>query len=120
MDQQPITFGSYRFETHTGRLWNDVQEIRLTPKASAVLGVLIGRAGTPVTKQELFSAVWGKTVVTDDALVTCIQELRKAFADDARQPSFIETRHRAGYRFIANLDDCSPRETATSLSPTAI
>jgi adenylate cyclase len=118
---QHVTFGSYRFETHTGRLWNDVQEIRLTPKASAVLGVLIGRAGSPVTKQELFSAVWGKTVVTDDALVTCIQELRKAFADDARQPSFIETRHRSGYRFIANLGDSIQREaTSSALAPTAI
>ena len=38
------------------------------------------------------------------ALVTCIQELRKALGDDSKQPLFIETRHRMGYRFVAPID----------------
>jgi adenylate cyclase len=107
---QHVTFGPYSFELHTGRLWKDTREVRLTRKAAAVLGVLIERAGHPVMKQDLFASVWGKTVVTDDALVTCIQELRKALADDA-----LETRHRRGYRFIANLLAQTP-----PLSPAAI
>ena len=45
--------------------------------------------------------MWRGTVVSDDALVTCIQELRKALGDDSRQPVYIETRHRHGYRFVA-------------------
>jgi adenylate cyclase len=116
-----LSFGPYRFEPHTARLWNDAHEIRLTPKAAAVLRVLIERGGHPVTKQELFDAVWGRTVVTDDALVTCIQELRKAFADDARQPRYIQTRHRQGYLFIAEptvapaqSTDLSPRQGTPS------
>ncbi|HUI82867.1 MAG TPA: tetratricopeptide repeat protein, partial [Candidatus Binatia bacterium] len=60
-------------------------------------------AGEPVSRETLFASVWTDAVVTDDALTTCIQELRKAFADDARQPRFIETRHRRGYRFVAEL-----------------
>jgi adenylate cyclase len=47
--------------------------------------------------------VWRGTVVGDDALVTCIQELRKALGDDSKQPRFIETRHRLGYRFVAEV-----------------
>ena len=43
-----------------------------------VLGALLERPGEPVSKQELFANVWRGTVVSDDALVTCIQELRKA------------------------------------------
>jgi TolB-like protein/Tfp pilus assembly protein PilF len=47
--------------------------------------------------------LWGDVIVGDDALTSCIQELRKALRDDAKQPRFIETRHRRGYRFIAEL-----------------
>ena len=36
----------------------------------------------------------------DAALVTCIQELRRALKDDARHPRYIETLHRRGYRFV--------------------
>ena len=62
---------------------------------------LLERPGAPVSKQELFASVWRGTVVSDDALVTCIQELRKALGDDSKQPIYIETRHRLGYRFAA-------------------
>ena len=80
---QQVSFGRYRFEPATGRLWADQREIKLTRKAASVLGLLVERAGQPVTKQELFASVWSNTVVSDDALTTCIQELRKALGDDA-------------------------------------
>ena len=64
-----------------------------------MLGTLLERPGEPVSKSELFASVWRGTVVSDDALVTCIQELRRALGDDSKQPVYIETRHRLGYRF---------------------
>ena len=54
-----------------------------------------------MTKEALLAAAWPDTVVTDDSLVSCIQELRKALTDDSKNPRCIETRHRRGYRFIA-------------------
>jgi TolB-like protein/Flp pilus assembly protein TadD len=116
---QGVSFGSYRFDGGTGRLWSGTQEIRLTPKASAVLRVLVASAGKPVTKEELFSAVWNDTIVSDDALTSCIQELRKALADDSKQPRFIETRHRRGYRFVAALLETSPESIPGSPSAAA-
>ncbi|HEU5195802.1 MAG TPA: AAA family ATPase, partial [Methylomirabilota bacterium] len=77
--------------------------VDLTPRAAAVLAVLIGRAGQLVTRRELFEAVWGDTVVSDAALTACIKELRGALGDDATRPRFIETRHRRGYRFAASI-----------------
>ncbi len=104
MSRQHLSFGRYRFEPATARLWAEAREIKLTRKAAAVLGLLVEHAGQPVTKQDLFASVWGNTVVSDDALTTCIQELRKALGDDAKQPRYIETRHRYGYCFVAELD----------------
>src|SRR5687768_16790909 len=101
--EQGIGFGRYRFDVETGRLWSGAVEVRLTPKASAVLKELVTHAGTPVSKENLFSTVWNGTAVSDDALTSCIQELRRALEDDAKQPRFIETRHRRGYRFAATI-----------------
>ncbi|HEY6123472.1 MAG TPA: winged helix-turn-helix domain-containing protein [Steroidobacteraceae bacterium] len=102
--QAQVTFGSFRFEPATARLWEHDSEVKLTRKAALVLGALLERPGAPVSKQELFASVWRGTVVSDDALVTCIQELRKALGDDSKQPLYIETRHRLGYRFAAAVE----------------
>jgi adenylate cyclase len=105
--EQGVNFADYRFDFETGRLWSGEREIRLTPKASAVLKVLVTHAGKPVTKEELFASVWNDTVVSDDALTSCVQELRRALADDSKQPRFIETRHRRGYQFVAQLTEAT-------------
>jgi pimeloyl-ACP methyl ester carboxylesterase/DNA-binding winged helix-turn-helix (wHTH) protein len=116
LGEQAVSFGEYRFETDTGRLFTGVREIRLTPKASAVLKHLILRAGEPVSKDDLFATVWSGTAVSDDALTSCIQELRRALEDNPRQPRFIETRHRRGYQFVAALSS-SPRATLSGPAP---
>ena len=67
--EQGISFGDYRFEVETGRLWTGSQEVRLTPKASAVLAMLVARAGQPVSKEDLFATVWSDAAVSDDALM---------------------------------------------------
>ena len=108
-----VGFGGYRFQPGTGQLWLGGEEVRLTPKAVEVLKVLVTNAGAPVSKHDLFAAVWPDVAVTDDALTTCIQELRRVLSDDAKHPTFIETRHRRGYRFIAPVS-VQPREAATA------
>lgn len=111
-----LTFNHFSFEPATARLWENGNEVRLTRKAALVLGALLERPGSPVSKQELFANVWRGTVVSDDALVTCIQELRKALGDDSKQPLYIETRHRLGYRFAAPVKGLSviPSEVAAA------
>src|SRR5688572_14638652 len=100
---QNVNFDPFSFETSAGRLWCGAQEVRLTPKAAAVLNALVAQAGEPVSKEALFSSVWRDAVVSDDALISVIQELRRALADDPKRPRFIETRHRRGYRFVARV-----------------
>ena len=99
-----LSFGSFRFEPATGAaVERATARSSSRAKPRAVLG-RARRARRPAGHQGgLFAAVWSDTVVSDDALTTCIQELRKALGDDAKQPRFIETRHRRGYRFVAEL-----------------
>jgi TolB-like protein len=99
MPDRALTFGRYRLQPRGG-LMSGRREIKLTPKALALLSFLAERPGEVISKDDLFAAVWPETTVGDAALVTCIQELRGALRDDARQPRYIETLHRRGYRFI--------------------
>jgi len=99
MDRQ-ITFGRVRFDPCTGELRRDDSVTKLTPRAAAVLCALAERPQQLVTKRELFDRVWTGRVVSDDALTSCIQELRGALEDDARHPRYIETSHRRGYRLL--------------------
>jgi DNA-binding winged helix-turn-helix (wHTH) protein len=101
--EQELRFGPYRFTPQTGQLWRGKHEVKLTPKALALLHTLVTRSGQVVTKDELFHAVWPDTVVSDDALTSCMQELRRALGEDARQPRYIETVHRRGFRFIGKV-----------------
>ena len=74
---------------------------RLEPKVMEVLLCLASRPGEPVTKDTILKSVWPETFVSDDVLTRSISELRRAFADDAREPRFIETIPKRGYRLVA-------------------
>jgi pimeloyl-ACP methyl ester carboxylesterase/DNA-binding winged helix-turn-helix (wHTH) protein len=114
--ERGVAFGDYRFDADSGRLWSGTREIRLTPKASAVLEQLVRHAGQPVSKDHLFATVWNGAAVSDDALTSCIQELRRSLDDDPKQPRFIETRHRRGYRFIARLSPSASADAGGDLA----
>ena len=112
-----IRFGRYRFHPTQG-LTRGRQEVRVTPKSLAVLRRLLEHSGDVITREELFRDVWPDTAVSEAALTTCIQELRRALADDARHPKYIETVHRRGFRFLASssADDTTPFEREPHLA----
>ena len=41
--EQRLRFGTFQFDMDSGRLWAGQEEVRLTPKAAAVLKVLLAR-----------------------------------------------------------------------------
>lgn len=105
---QVISFGTFRLLPRTGELWRGGTEVKLTPRAAAVLALLLERAQQIVTKQELLDKVWEGSAVGDEALTSCVQELRRALDDDARKPRYIETRYRRGYRLIIPVGTSAP------------
>src|SRR5262245_29713677 len=115
-----ILFAPFRLDLRNQCLWRDDRVITLTPKAYAVLLCLLKHHGQLVTKEELLNAVWPETYVTDAALKVCIGELRKALGDDARQPRFIETSHRRGYRCIGTItEERDEKRQGAHASPTS-
>lgn len=73
----------------------------------AVLSQLATAGGEVVTRNELFDGVWRGAVVSDDALTQCVVELRKAFADSARDARMIETIPGVGFRLVPAVEKLS-------------
>ncbi|MET0553205.1 MAG: alpha/beta fold hydrolase [Vicinamibacteria bacterium] len=99
-----FSFASFQLDLATGRLAGPDGPVPLSPKALSVLEHLIARRGRLIRKDELLAAVWPGVFVGGGALKVCISEIRRALGDDARQPRIIETAHRRGYRFVAEVE----------------
>ncbi len=76
-----------------------------------VLVRLAQQPGQVVSREQLLAAAWADTFVTDDVLKRSI-ELRRALGDDARQPVYIETIPKGGYRLIAPVVTDAPSDPA--------
>lgn len=95
--------GAVLFDPANQLLTISGERARLSPKAFSVLQYLHEHKQKLVTKDDLLSAVWPKVFVTDAVLKVAVGELRKALDDHPKQPTFIETVHRKGYRFIGEM-----------------
>lgn len=88
-----------------GCLTRDGKEISLRRQALSVLFFLLENRPRLVTKEELMEAIWQGTAVTDNALVQCIVDIRRALGDDSHHPRFIKTIPKVGYRFIGPVEE---------------
>ncbi|HEX6190638.1 MAG TPA: winged helix-turn-helix domain-containing protein, partial [Pyrinomonadaceae bacterium] len=90
----------------------DGVERHLRPQPFQVLIYLLEQRERVVPKKELMDHVWRETAVGDNALEQCLAEIRKVLGDDSRNPRFIKTVPRAGYRFIGKVEEVNASEIA--------
>jgi TolB-like protein len=98
---QRFKVGQWTVVPDINSLKRDGRTVRLEPKVMQVLLRLAEQPGEVVTKEQLIRRVWAETFVTQDVLTRSISELRKAFEDNAREPSYIQTVAKGGYRILA-------------------
>lgn len=91
----------FELDVEGGQLIGPTGVVPLRRQVLLTLCHLLQRAPDLVPNDELLDAVWGRQAISPNVVPQAMRELRRAFGDDAREPRFIETRHRLGYRFIA-------------------
>ena len=107
----PLTGGPiYRcddveIDSAQGYLKRGGREQYLRQQSFHVLLYLLERRQRLITKEELIENFWHDTAVTDNALVQCIAEIRRALGDDPRQARFVKTIPKVGYRFISPVEE---------------
>jgi serine/threonine-protein kinase len=110
-----VYFGPFRFDPENG-LWRGDTEVPLPPRALGVLAALVAGAGSVVSKQTLLDASWRDSFVTESSLLEVIRLLREALGDDRLNPRYIQTVHRRGYRFVAEVTPTSSEQQANLAS----
>ena len=95
-----------------GCLLQGDEEIKLRPKVYETLKYLVENAGRLVSKQELIQAVWPDAFVTDDSLVQCAGELRRALKD--RDQLLLKTVPRRGYVFAGQVTEVAAQPVFVS------
>ena len=97
-----LRFDVFELDEANALLICNGQAVTLAPKPFDVLCALARTPGSLVTKYALLDLVWGHRFVTESVLKTAISEVRAALDDDPKEPRYIETVSRRGYRFIAS------------------
>ena len=111
-----ITFDRYVLDLRRGSLRSGESDVEIRPKTFEVLKLLVENAGQLVSKDEMIAAVWPDVVVTDDSLVQCVKELRRALGADGER--LVRTVPRRGYRLEAqaSFGVATPAPQSSSLA----
>jgi DNA-binding winged helix-turn-helix (wHTH) protein len=80
-----LSFDGFILDLTRGRLLRGIEELKLRPKSFEVLKPLVENSNRLASKAELMHAVWPDSFVTDDSLVQCLIEIRRAPGDDPRR-----------------------------------
>lgn len=105
-----ILFGLYEVDLKAGELYRGGHRIALQSQPFQVLVMLLERAGSIVTKDELRHRIWGEDTIVDfdQSLRAAVTKAREVLGDSSDNPRFIETVPRRGYRFIAPVTVAEP------------
>ncbi len=108
LDVAPFYIGDWHIDPSLGRVSrqnagriSDAEQTKLEPQVMAVLLCLAKEKGQVVSREAIEAQAWANRVVGYDSLSTAIIKLRKALGDDSRNPCYIETVPKKGYRLIA-------------------
>ncbi|MGP1275136.1 MAG: winged helix-turn-helix domain-containing protein [Caulobacterales bacterium] len=96
-----VIIGEWSVDAGANRLYAPGVEREVEARVMDLLMLFAARAGEVLSREDIAAAVWGQVHVNEDALSRSIFKLRKALGDDARNPRFIETVPKRGYRLIA-------------------
>jgi DNA-binding winged helix-turn-helix (wHTH) protein len=105
--------GDWVVRPSLNRIERESEAVHLEPKVMDLLVYLAAHAGKVVPKAQLIDHVWRTEFIAESALTRAIGELRRALGERAREPHYLETITKRGYRVIATveyLEEPPPRD----------
>ena len=113
MAQQSKRFrvGKWQVEPEAGQMTDGDTAIQVPPRLIVLLELLVADAGKTVSREDLIEALWPRGFVNEEALSRAVNELRSLLGDNARNPEFIKTIPKRGYRLIAATGEAAEEES---------
>lgn len=123
--RETFCFGEFELDIEAGELRRKGRRLKLQPQPFKLLVLLVRRAGTLVSRDEIRRELWpdGTFVDFDQAVNFSIKQVRDVLGDEADRPLYLETVPRRGHRFIApisNPGQAPPRPPLFPMGATGI
>jgi transcriptional activator of cad operon len=99
----PLRIGAWCVNPASGQISRAGETVRMEARTLRLLLCLAERAGEVVSIDELLDQVWSGVVVTQDSVYQAVASLRRQLGDDAKEPAYIATVPRLGYRMVASV-----------------
>lgn len=103
-----IRFGNFELDTALFELRQAGERIPLEPQVFDLLLFLARNSHRTVTREEIYTEIWGDRIVSDAALSSQIRAARRAVGDDGTSQHTISTVHGRGFRFVAPIESGQP------------
>lgn len=113
----PFRVGDWLVEPDLDRISRGEERRTLRPRVTELLVCLAERPGELASREHLVDGVWQTEFVTVSALTHLVAELRRALGDDPRDPRYVETIPRRGYRLIAPVAPLGRMPDRTDVGP---
>ncbi|MGB7858427.1 MAG: transcriptional regulator, partial [Pseudolabrys sp.] len=84
--------------------------VPIEPQVFDLLVYLIENRDRVVSKDDLIASVWGGRIVSDSALDSRINAVRKALGDSGKEQRLIQTIARKGVRFLGEVTTSNSKE----------
>ena len=98
-----LQIGAWRVDPPSGEIMKDGETVRLDVRAMRLLVCLAQHGPGVVSIDELLKQVWPDVLVTADSVYQTVGSLRRVLGDDPKQPKYIATVPRLGYRLVASV-----------------
>lgn len=105
---KPLLLGEWVIDPANSLIRRNGESIPLEVRSMRLLLTLAARPGEIVSSDELLQAAWAGVAVSQDSVYQAIASLRRLLGDDPKQPSYIATVPRLGYRLVAPVSDYKP------------
>src|SRR5580658_6977681 len=115
MDQPSGTslrIGAWRVSPASGQISREGETVRVEARTMRLLLCLAEHAGQVVSIDDLLAQVWTGVIVTPDSVYQAITSLRRQLGDDPKQPTYIATVPRLGYRMVATVSPWADQSIA--------
>jgi TolB-like protein/Flp pilus assembly protein TadD len=106
-----LAFGDHRLDIKRRELRRGTELIDLEPKVFDLLAFLVQNRDRVVSKDDLLQQVWGGRIVSESALTTRLNAVRRALGDDGTAQRLVRTITRKGIRFVGEVTEISDPAT---------
>jgi TolB-like protein/DNA-binding winged helix-turn-helix (wHTH) protein len=107
-----LRIGAWRVDPKSGQISRNGETARVDVRTMRLLLCLVEHAGEVVSIDDLLSQAWSEVSVAPDSVYQAVASLRRLLGDDPKQPTYIETVPRLGYRMVATVSPWTDQSTA--------